>query len=121
MQFAMQLSAPLLLVVSGLASFANGAPPSHHHGHGGFSNSTSHEPAGKFTFDQLWDLNQKFWTSFVYPNNVAQAKSINSTLFADDIQGRIDLTRTFDGPELNTEYGKQSSICPCDKAIKSTY
>ncbi|KAH8792219.1 hypothetical protein F5882DRAFT_427384 [Hyaloscypha sp. PMI_1271] len=32
------------------------------------------------------------------------SKSINSTLLAEDVQGRIDITRTFDGRELNTEY-----------------
>lgn len=37
-------------------------------------------------------------------NPRAQAKSINSTLLAEDVQGRIDITRTFDGRELNTEY-----------------
>ncbi|TAQ87596.1 hypothetical protein B7494_g4078 [Chlorociboria aeruginascens] len=30
--------------------------------------------------------------------------SINSSLLSPDIQGRIDLSRTFDGSELNTEY-----------------
>ncbi len=33
-----------------------------------------------------------------------QAKSINSTIFAEDVQGRVDITRTFLGRELNTEY-----------------
>lgn len=40
----------------------------------------------------------------MYPNNAVQAKMINSTLFADNVKGRVDVTRTFDGPELNTEY-----------------
>ncbi|TVY83101.1 hypothetical protein LSUE1_G005917, partial [Lachnellula suecica] len=42
--------------------------------------------------------------NFIYPANVEQAKSINSTLLAEDAQGRVDITRTFDGRELNTEY-----------------
>ena len=33
-----------------------------------------------------------------------QAKEINSTLLADDVEGRIDITSTFYGRELNTEY-----------------
>lgn len=33
-----------------------------------------------------------------------QAKSINSTILAEDVLGRIDITRTFEGRELNTEY-----------------
>lgn len=33
-----------------------------------------------------------------------QAKDINSTIFAEDVQGRVDITRTFVGRELNTEY-----------------
>ncbi|KAL9076298.1 MAG: hypothetical protein Q9161_001014 [Pseudevernia consocians] len=30
--------------------------------------------------------------------------SINSTLLAEDVQGRVDTTRIFDGREINTEY-----------------
>jgi hypothetical protein len=33
-----------------------------------------------------------------------QAKSVNSTFFSPDVQGRVDATRTFNGRELNTEY-----------------
>ena len=33
-----------------------------------------------------------------------QAKSVNSSLLAPDVQGRVDITRTFTGQELNTEY-----------------
>lgn len=35
---------------------------------------------------------------------LAQAKSVNSSLLAPDVQGRVDITRTFTGQELNTEY-----------------
>jgi hypothetical protein len=45
-----------------------------------------------------------FDEAVLYPNNILQAESINSTLFADNIQGRVDITNTFDGRELNTEY-----------------
>ncbi|KAF4628692.1 hypothetical protein G7Y89_g9460 [Cudoniella acicularis] len=57
-----------------------------------------------YTFDELYNLQVKFFDNFIYLADVTQAKSINSTLLAEDIQGRIDITRTFDGRELNTEY-----------------
>ena len=66
------------------------------------SSSTGAQPI--FTFNQLWNLQKTFSDSFVYPANVAIAKSINSTLLAENVQGRVDVTRTFDGRELNTEY-----------------
>src|SRR5438270_8317892 len=45
----------------------------------------------------------RFADAFMYPNNTIEASKINSTLFADNVQGRVDLTSTFDGRELNTE------------------
>ena len=57
-----------------------------------------------YTFDELYNLQVKFFDNFIYPADITQAKSINSTLLAEDVQGRIDVTRTFDGRELNTEY-----------------
>jgi hypothetical protein len=45
----------------------------------------------------------RFADAFMYPNNTIEAAKINSTLFAENIQGRVDLTSTFDGRELNTE------------------
>ncbi|KUJ14844.1 uncharacterized protein LY89DRAFT_686477 [Mollisia scopiformis] len=53
---------------------------------------------------KLWDLQTNLLDNFLYPNSTVQAKEINSTLLASDIQGRVDITRTFDGAELNTEY-----------------
>jgi len=38
-----------------------------------------------FTFQELWDMQNAFYTQFMYPNNVAQAKSINSTLLAPNV------------------------------------
>ncbi|KAI4181848.1 MAG: hypothetical protein LQ346_006686 [Caloplaca aetnensis] len=61
------------------------------------------EPAN-FTFNELWALNKKFLDNFIYPADIKQAKAINSTLLAENVQGRIDITRTFNGRELNTEY-----------------
>lgn len=57
-----------------------------------------------YTFDKLYNLQVKFFDNFIYPEDVTQVKSINSTLLAEDIQGRIDITRTFDSRELNIEY-----------------
>jgi hypothetical protein len=57
-----------------------------------------------FTFDQLYTLTERFWDNFIFPANVNQSKSINSTLFAENVIGRVDATRTFLGRELNTEY-----------------
>ncbi|KAK5681300.1 hypothetical protein LTS10_007062 [Elasticomyces elasticus] len=55
-------------------------------------------------YNVLWSLHKEFWDAFMYPNNVAQAKSINSTLLASNVIGRVDITRVFTGQELNTEY-----------------
>lgn len=57
-----------------------------------------------FTYSQLLNLTTTFFDTFVYPNNGAEAKKINSTLFSEDVLGRVDVTRTFNGRELNTEY-----------------
>jgi hypothetical protein len=38
-----------------------------------------------FTFKELWDLQNAFFTQFIYPNNVAHAKAINSTLLAPNV------------------------------------
>ena len=57
-----------------------------------------------FSTDELYDLQTKFLDAFMAPKNAIEAKKINSTLLAPDVQGKIDVTRTFDGRELNTEY-----------------
>ncbi|KAL8661090.1 MAG: hypothetical protein Q9202_005904 [Teloschistes flavicans] len=64
----------------------------------------SDSPQPSFSFDQLWDFHNHFLDNFIYPANIQAAKSINSTLFAENVQGRVDVTRTFEGRELNTEY-----------------
>ncbi|KAL8635824.1 MAG: hypothetical protein Q9228_006722 [Teloschistes exilis] len=64
--------------------------------------SASSQP--NFTFDQLWGFHNHFLDNFIYPANIKVAKSINSTIFAENVQGRVDVTRTFEGRELNTEY-----------------
>ncbi|KAK3677781.1 hypothetical protein LTR78_002631 [Recurvomyces mirabilis] len=57
-----------------------------------------------FSYDELWDIHNNFLKAFTYPNNVEQAKTINSTLLAPNVIGRVDVTRVFLGQELNTEY-----------------
>lgn len=77
-----------------------------------------------FTFEELLHLQNKLWKNFIFPadekqvnplsclrrirktisNRQIQAKAINSTFLAEDILGRIDITRNFQGRELNTEY-----------------
>jgi hypothetical protein len=57
-----------------------------------------------YTFDELYNLQVNLFDNYLYPADITQAKSINSTLLAEDVQGRLDITRTFDGRELNTEY-----------------
>jgi hypothetical protein len=38
-----------------------------------------------FTYRELWELETKFWDNFLYPANLEQAKSVNSTLFAENV------------------------------------
>ncbi|MCJ1260720.1 hypothetical protein MMC22_000582 [Lobaria immixta] len=57
-----------------------------------------------FTFEELFHLQNRFWKNFISPANEKQAKAINSSLLAEDVLGRIDITRNFEGRELNTEY-----------------
>ncbi|OAG05801.1 uncharacterized protein CC84DRAFT_1186956 [Paraphaeosphaeria sporulosa] len=38
------------------------------------------------------------------PANVEEARSVNSTLFSVNVQGRVSDSRTFNSAELNTEY-----------------
>ncbi|KAF7340322.1 Secreted protein [Mycena venus] len=56
------------------------------------------------TLQQMLGFLQQFNTDFSYPRNVEVAKSINYTGFSEDIVGRVDVTETFIGRELNTEY-----------------
>ncbi|KAJ5475588.1 hypothetical protein N7539_007875 [Penicillium diatomitis] len=68
------------------------------------SPTDSQRPRSLYTFDELWNLEKKFWDEFLYPANVKQTRGNESTVFATDVQGRVDITRTFDGDELNREY-----------------
>ena len=52
----------------------------------------------------LRSLYERFWQAFTFPNNIDQLMSINSTLFAEEVIGRVDVSRMYVGRELNTEY-----------------
>ncbi|KAF2002109.1 hypothetical protein P154DRAFT_574423 [Amniculicola lignicola CBS 123094] len=55
-------------------------------------------------YNELYRLQNQFYERFKYPNNVVEAHSINSSVFAENVQGRVSDTRNFQGRELNTEY-----------------
>jgi len=57
-----------------------------------------------FSFDTLYNLHKRFYDNFIFPNNLAQQRAINSSLIAPNCLGRVDLSRDFVGQELNTEY-----------------
>ncbi|KAL2848413.1 hypothetical protein BJY01DRAFT_246425 [Aspergillus pseudoustus] len=57
-----------------------------------------------FTFNELWALQNNLWDQFLYPANLAQINATDTSVFAEDVQGRVDITRTFDDRELNNEY-----------------
>ncbi|KAF2653470.1 hypothetical protein K491DRAFT_680450 [Lophiostoma macrostomum CBS 122681] len=57
-----------------------------------------------FGYNELYELQTTFWQKFQYPNSLIEAQSINSTVFSEDVQGRVSDTRDFLGRELNTEY-----------------
>ncbi|PYH92295.1 hypothetical protein BO71DRAFT_383817 [Aspergillus ellipticus CBS 707.79] len=56
-----------------------------------------------YSIEELWGLQTKFWDAFLYPANVNETRAINSTIFTPDLC-RVDVTRVFNGSELNTEY-----------------
>ncbi|KAF1955000.1 hypothetical protein CC80DRAFT_110428 [Byssothecium circinans] len=57
-----------------------------------------------FGYEELYRLQHAFYEKFIFPNNIAEAQSINSTVFSENVQGRVSDTRNFVGRELNTEY-----------------
>jgi hypothetical protein len=40
----------------------------------------------KFTYDELWELEVQLWDNFLYPANLKQAQTINSTIFTADVR-----------------------------------
>lgn len=67
------------------------------------STSSSHQTPN-FTSSHLYYLTNRFLQNHMYPLNIAQSQSINSSLLSADILGRVDATRDYAGRELNTEY-----------------
>ncbi|OCF55462.1 hypothetical protein L486_06946 [Kwoniella mangroviensis CBS 10435] len=53
---------------------------------------------------QALEVVKGFADSYLAPKNIEVARSINSTLFAEDVTGTADLSTNFDGRELSTEY-----------------
>jgi hypothetical protein len=90
------LSSILLLLLSTCQAKTNS--PRH------LSQRQNSDTLPSFTADQLYALQVRLWETFLSPADQVQAEAINSTLLSEDCQGRIDITRTFDGRELNTEY-----------------
>ncbi|WVW82297.1 hypothetical protein I302_104303 [Kwoniella bestiolae CBS 10118] len=61
-------------------------------------------PVGALSEYQVLQVVKGFADSYLAPENVEVARSINSTLFAEDVTGTADLSTNFDGRELSTEY-----------------
>ncbi|PLN85321.1 hypothetical protein BDW42DRAFT_160883 [Aspergillus taichungensis] len=57
-----------------------------------------------FSFEDLWSMQHNFLDNFLYPANVEQINATDKSVFAENVQGRVDITGTFDGRELNNEY-----------------
>jgi hypothetical protein len=57
-----------------------------------------------YTFKQLHKVTTNFLDQMMYPKNIAQAKSIKSTLFSENVIGRIEQVRSFHGREESTEW-----------------
>jgi hypothetical protein len=66
--------------------------------------TTSSYQTPNFTSTHLYNLTNRFLQNHMYPLNIAQSLSINSSLLSPDILGRVDATRNYAGRELNTEY-----------------
>ncbi|KAF7586629.1 hypothetical protein BBP40_008551 [Aspergillus hancockii] len=57
-----------------------------------------------FTYDELWGLETSFWDSFMYPENQRQVKATDSSVFTEDVRGRLHFSRPFEGREVSNEY-----------------
>ncbi|OJJ67885.1 hypothetical protein ASPBRDRAFT_58471 [Aspergillus brasiliensis CBS 101740] len=57
-----------------------------------------------YTVDQLWALTTHFWDNFLYPANTAHINPNDTSIFSDNVHGRVDVTRTFTNRDLNNEY-----------------
>ncbi|WWC58717.1 uncharacterized protein I303_101261 [Kwoniella dejecticola CBS 10117] len=61
-------------------------------------------PINALTEFQVLETVKQFADGYIAPKNIEIARSINSTLFAEDVTGTADLSTNFDGRELSTEY-----------------
>ncbi|PYI07349.1 hypothetical protein BO78DRAFT_91510 [Aspergillus sclerotiicarbonarius CBS 121057] len=66
--------------------------------------TTAATAPANYTFNQLWSLTTHFWDNFLYPTNIAHINPNDSSIFSDNVQGRVDVTRTFNNRDLNNEY-----------------
>jgi hypothetical protein len=57
-----------------------------------------------FSNRELELLTRTMMDNYMYPANIAQAQAINSSFLSPSIIGRVDVTSTLYGQELNTEY-----------------
>jgi len=57
-----------------------------------------------FSQSALLLLTKSMMDNYMYPANVKQALAINSTNLSPSVAGRVDVTTTLYGQELNTEY-----------------
>ena len=53
---------------------------------------------------EVLDVLKNFADNYMAPRNAEVARTINSTLFAEDVFGTVDVSTDFDGRELSTEY-----------------
>jgi len=40
----------------------------------------------KYTFDELWDLQNVLWKNFVYPSNLKQINATDESVFTADVR-----------------------------------
>ena len=57
-----------------------------------------------FSVEEMYKMTRDFLDSFIFPENQKQVNAVNSTMFSEQVFGRVDATRNFIGRELNTEY-----------------
>ncbi|KAL7424715.1 hypothetical protein Q5752_000399 [Cryptotrichosporon argae] len=61
-------------------------------------------PVAALTEYDYVDVVKRFADAMLSPANIQVVDSINSTLFAEDVYGTVDVSTNFDGRELSTEY-----------------
>lgn len=95
-----------IIVACTLLSLTHAIPQSQSYGP---PNPTASAPPG-FAAPQngdvarLYNLTRRFFDNMIVPFNLQQLDGLNSTIFAEDVTGRVSDSRKFLGRELNTEY-----------------